>query len=97
MKKLIVIFSLSLLMFSCGKDVQEVEISIPCTDVIYLKAGDENFRVCNVKDLDGVADGTKIQIVYKEIDECKGESVGVCDSTVLLPEFKSWVKVQYQI
>lgn len=97
MKKLIAIFGLAVLMLSCGKDVAEVMVYRPCESVAFLQVGSDYYRICNVSELEGIADSTLIQVVYKEIDKCKGESVGECDSSIDIPESKSWVKIQYQI
>lgn len=97
MKKLFILFSLSLLIFSCGKDVEEVMVYKPCDNVAFLQSGSDYYRVCNIAELDGIADSTLLEIVYKEIDDCKGETIGTCDTSITLPTSKSWVKIQYQI
>ncbi len=78
--------------FSCTKEnFNKVMVVKDCTGN-YLKVNGKDYRVCNIEQLDGYANGDTIHAKYKALKECSGTAVEVPVCMMYHP-YEGWIQI----
>lgn len=97
MKKTVLIFTVFVLItictaFTCTKtNLYQVIVVKDCTGS-YLKINGKDYRVCNIEQLEGFANGDIIHAKYRTLKECSGKAVEV-PVCMMYHQYEGWIQI----